>query len=173
MPLQVHWDEVPSPIGRIRIAVRDGRICAVSLGGSVRDFRERLKRRFGHFGEAELHRKRNPAGRTASVQAYFAGDLNALDGIPVDPGGTVFQKTIWRLLRKLRPGQVISYGALARKAGSPQGARAVGRAVGENPIPIVIPCHRVVTASEGLGGYSAGVDRKRWLLRHERESQAV
>jgi methylated-DNA-[protein]-cysteine S-methyltransferase len=100
---------------------------------------------------------------------YFAGDTDALAGLPVAPTGTPFQRRVWERLRTVRPGEISTYGALGRGLGT--SARAVGGACRANPIPLVIPCHRVVGAA-GLGGYSGeragdGVEKKRWLLAHE------
>lgn len=94
--------------------------------------------------------------------AYLAGDLVAFD-LDLRPEGTPFQQQVWSALRRIPFGQTVSYGDLARELGRPGGARAVGQANGANPIPIVIPCHRVV-ARNGLGGFSAGLHRKERLL---------
>lgn len=100
---------------------------------------------------------------------YFAGDPAALDGLAVAPVGTAFQQRVWASLLRIPAGRTVSYGDLARELGT--GARAVGGACRSNPIPVVVPCHRVV-AAHGLGGYSgerAGdwLGKKRWLLAHE------
>src|SRR5260370_13185160 len=98
---------------------------------------------------------------------YFAGDLTAIDSVPVATGGTSFQREVWAALRRIRPGTTLSYGALAQKLGRPKSVRAVGLANGANPIAVVIPCHRVIGADASLTGYGGGIDRKRWLLTHE------
>ena len=98
---------------------------------------------------------------------YFAGARPAFSSLPLDPQGTGFQLRVWEELRKIPWGATISYKELAIRAGSPRGFRAVGQANGANPIPIIIPCHRVINADGSLGGYSSGLERKRWLLRHE------
>ncbi len=85
----------------------------------------------------------------------------------IAPSGTEFQRGVWRALQDLSWGQTESYGDLARRIDHPKAVRAVGRANGANPIPIVVPCHRVVGADGSLTGYAGGVDRKRWLLEHE------
>ncbi|MGH8254728.1 MAG: methylated-DNA--[protein]-cysteine S-methyltransferase, partial [Steroidobacteraceae bacterium] len=81
--------------------------------------------------------------------------------------GTDFQRRVWAALRRIRPGSVLSYGALAAELGRPTAARAVGLANGSNPIAIVVPCHRVIGADASLTGYGGGLARKRWLLAHE------
>lgn len=102
-----------------------------------------------------------------ALRAYFAGDLEAIDSVRVAPSGTAFQQRVWRELRGIPAGRTASYGEVASRIGRPGAARAVGLANARNPVPIVVPCHRVVAADGGLHGYSAGVERKRCLLRHE------
>lgn len=103
-----------------------------------------------------------------AFDAYFAGDLVALDSLPVDlDGRTEFSRAVLTALRRLGPFGLTSYGELANAVGRPAAARAVGQAVGANPVPILIPCHRVLAAGGTLGGYSGGLDTKRWLLAHE------
>jgi methylated-DNA-[protein]-cysteine S-methyltransferase len=101
------------------------------------------------------------------LRAYFAGELDALAGIPVAPEGTAFQQKVWAALREIPPGRTAAYHELARRVRSPEAARAIGAACGANPIWIAIPCHRVIAAGGGLGGYGGGLRRKRWLLEHE------
>ena len=101
------------------------------------------------------------------LTAYFNGAPADFDSITLDPRGTAFQLRVWQELRRIPRGQTISYAELARRVGSPKACRAVGHANGANPIPLFIPCHRVIAADGGLGGYSSGLERKDWLLRHE------
>ena len=103
----------------------------------------------------------------AHLAAYFAGEVGGIDP-PILLGGTEFQKSVWRALQAIRAGETVSYAALAGRIGAPNAVRAVGAAVGRNPISIVVPCHRVIGASGSLTGYAGGVARKRWLLDHER-----
>lgn len=100
------------------------------------------------------------------LKAYFFGSKLGFS-VPIAPDGTAFQKTVWQALRKLPHGHTTSYGELASRVGNPQGARAVGGAVGANPLPIIIPCHRVLRAGNRLGGFSGGLAIKRKLLRLE------
>lgn len=109
------------------------------------------------------------SGVAGTLAAYFGGDLDALESIPVRfDRGTPFQRDVWAALRSIPRGTTISYAALADRVGRPGAFRAVGTANGRNPIALVVPCHRVVHAGGGLGGYAVGLDRKQWLLDHER-----
>jgi methylated-DNA-[protein]-cysteine S-methyltransferase len=120
------------------------------------------------FGAAE--RSDNGAGNPAiarQLAEYFAGTRKAFD-LPIAPCGTAFQKRIWSELMRVPYGETISYAELAKRAGSPGAARAVGRANATNPIAIVVPCHRVIGADGSLTGYAYGVERKRGLLDLER-----
>src|SRR5262249_52747144 len=100
------------------------------------------------------------------LAAYFAKELREFD-VPLAPAGTEFQKKVWHELRQIPHGETISYGELACRIKQPAASRAVGRANGQNPISIIVPCHRVIGANGTLTGYGGGLDRKRWLLQHE------
>ena len=100
------------------------------------------------------------------LNEYFAGKRTTFD-LPLEPTGTDFQLSVWELLRKIPYGVTTSYGALARRLGDPGASRAVGAANGANPIPIIVPCHRVVGSRGELTGFGGGIERKRWLLEHE------
>lgn len=102
-----------------------------------------------------------------AVRAYFAGDLQALDDVPVRVRGTPFETAVWQLLRCIPVGQTWSYAGLAAALDRPRAVRAVGRANGRNPVSLVLPCHRVIGADGKLVGYGGGLERKAWLLRHE------
>lgn len=98
---------------------------------------------------------------------WFAGERTAFD-LTLAPLGTDFQQRVWQELRAIAPGSTVTYGELARRLGlAPGSARAVGTAVGRNPLLVIVPCHRVVGANGALTGFAAGVERKRWLLAHE------
>ena len=97
------------------------------------------------------------------LAAYFAGTRNVF-GVPLDPQGTAFQHSVWLALRGIPSGQLHSYGALAQQLGRPAAARAVGAAVGRNPLSVIVPCHRVVGGSGALTGYAGGLHRKQALL---------
>lgn len=104
----------------------------------------------------------------AAIEAHLAGQAGALDAVPVAfRGGTPFQRRVWEELRTIPRGRTVSYGELAARIGRPGAARAVAAAVAQNPVSIVVPCHRVVGADGSLTGYAGGVERKRALLASE------
>lgn len=103
----------------------------------------------------------------AQLHAYFDGELSAFD-LPLDLHGTPFQRAVWSALLQIPSGQTTSYGALATRLGVGSAVRAVGGAVGRNPVSVIVPCHRVVGIDGSLTGYAGGVDRKRSLLNLER-----
>lgn len=110
----------------------------------------------------------DPSGILEVLRVYFAGDVHAIDTVVVRfDRGTPFQHEVWNALRTIPVGETISYAELARRVGRPSAFRAVGSANGQNPIGLVVPCHRVIAADGTLGGYAGGLDRKRWLLAHE------
>ncbi len=103
----------------------------------------------------------------AQLQAYFAGELTAFD-LPLDLDGTDFQRSCWLALATIPYGRTVSYGEQARRLGlGPDAARAVGAANGQNPVPVILPCHRVIGADGSLTGFGGGLDLKRFLLEHE------
>jgi methylated-DNA-[protein]-cysteine S-methyltransferase len=106
------------------------------------------------------------------LKQYFAGKRDTFD-LPVEPQGTEFQRTVWRSLQDIAYGETISYGELARRVGNPQASRAVGAANGQNPIPIVIPCHRVIGANGKLTGFGGGLPTKQALLALEARQKSL
>lgn len=127
-----------------------------------------LRRQYPHAAfTIEPHPSRSSAAR--ALTAYFDGDVEAIEGLSVAMGGTDFQRRVWAALRDIPAGGTISYGVLAERIGQPTAVRAVGHANGANLIDIVVPCHRVVGANRSLTGYGGGLERKRWLLDHERK----
>ena len=156
--------QLDSPIGTIRVVVRAGVLCALSFDESWPRDQELIERRFGTIG---LRPAPDPGGVVTALRQYFSGDLGALDRLSADPGGTPFQARVWKALRTVPPGRTLSYAHLAQRIASPSAVRAVGAANGANPIPVVIPCHRIIGANGQLVGYGGGLDRKTWLLRHE------
>lgn len=155
---------IKTPIGRLTVMAKGESLVGVAFQGGEEATRRWLERR---FGEIETRSHPDPAGAVSALRAYFGGDLAALDRVKVDTGGTEFQRAVWSELRRIPAGETISYAELAARLGRPSAVRAVGSANGSNPVPVILPCHRVVAADGGLCGYGGGVSRKRWLLAHE------
>jgi methylated-DNA-[protein]-cysteine S-methyltransferase len=108
-----------------------------------------------------------PSEYAKALDRYFAGEPEDLGALPIDPEGSPFQRKVWEALRRIPHGKTRSYAGIAADIGQPRATRAVGMANAKNPIPIVVPCHRVVASRHKLGGYSGGLDKKRFLLRLE------
>lgn len=162
--MELWLDTLPSPVGTILLVFDGASLRALDF----EDYRDRMLRLLRlHYGEVKLSPASEMLGVKARLLAYFGGELNALQDIPVATGGTEFQKRVWSALRAIPPGTMVSYGTLAARLGQRHAARAVGLANGANPVGIVIPCHRVIGANGSLTGYGGGIDRKRWLLAHE------
>lgn len=162
--MELFFDRIDSEIGDI-VVVTDGE-SLVAL--DYADYEPRMRKLLaGRYGAFELVRQDNPGGISSKVRAYLGGDFQALDDIPVNTGGTPFQQEVWQALRTIPAGTFCSYKELAQKVGRPTAYRAVGMTNSLNPVAIVLPCHRVVGANASLTGYAGGIERKRWLLRHE------
>jgi len=160
----VHYCAIPTPIGRVLVAATDAGLVRVSFRRSEGSFVAELRRQLGR----DVVRS---AARTSAIvrqlRAYFAGERRTFDVRCDLRHLTPFQRRVLMAASEVPAGQVVSYGEIARRIGRPGGSRAVGQALGRNPIPIVIPCHRIVAAGGGLGGYTGGLGIKRKLLRIE------
>jgi len=156
--------ELVLPIGIVRVAVREGTLCALGFTDRWQRLADGLARR---YGIVTLVDAADPGGVISALRRYLDGDASGLDALSVETGGTPFQQRVWRALREIPYGTTVSYGTLARRIGAASAVRAVGAANGANPISIVIPCHRVIGADGTMTGYGGGLDRKRWLLAHE------
>ena len=166
--LHLFLDRISTPIGPITLAAdRKGNLRVALFTEDEELIRHQLRLRCGKHGFT-LQSSPNPSGLSAAISSYFAGKLDAIDAIPVETGGTPFQRQVWCALRDIPCGATASYGELARNIGHPAAVRAVGAANGANPVVVVVPCHRVIGASGSLTGYGGGIERKRWLLDHER-----
>lgn len=157
--------EVATPLGRYCVVVDASSTVHMAYWESERLRAERHWRRW-YRGRVWPEREPLPA-IAASVTAYFAGNLEALHLLRVAPRGTAFEQRVWSVVRGIPAGERASYAWIAQALGQPRAARAVGRAVGHNPILLAIPCHRVVQKDGRIGGYAGGAARKRWLLGHE------
>ena len=119
------------------------------------------------YGAVDLREQAAPPAMKAALSDYFAGDLAQLASIAWRIAGTSFQQKVWTALAQIPVGTTLSYGTLAAKIDMPKAVRAVGHANGSNPISVVLPCHRLIGANGSLVKYGGGLERKRWLLRHE------
>ncbi len=123
-----------------------------------------------HYGKVGFQLQPRPTSSSArlALEAYFEGELAAIADLRTYTNGTDFQRSVWAALREIPVGSTVSYGQLATQIGRPAAVRAVGAANGANPIPVIVPCHRVIGADASLTGFGGGLERKRWLLAHER-----
>lgn len=157
---------VPSPIGPLLVAAADGGITGVWFANRVpADFQAGALPP-GHGPGVSPPAAAHLERATTQLTEYFAGTRTAFD-VTLDPHGTAFERQVWDLLREIPYGATTSYGALARRLGDVTLARAVGAANGANPIPVIVPCHRVIGAKGELTGFGGGIERKLWLLEHE------
>ncbi len=157
-----------TPVGPFTIIAHEDAVIAAGFAGSADELRRHLRHHVDAFGVVEL----DDLGELSSaVGRYFAGDLDAIDGIPVAQAGSPFQQAAWTVLRRIPAGKTVSYRELAARTmvGS---ARAAGSACARNAATLFVPCHRVVRSGGELGGYLWGLERKRWLLEHERRATA-
>jgi len=160
-------DRMATPIGElIVIADGDGRLRTIDWTDHEARMKQLLDRYYGK-GRYTLTPKRDPGGLTSAMRRYFKGEIGVLKDLPVATSGTPFQQSVWTALRRIKGGTTISYGELARRIGRPRAVRAAGLANGQNPISIVVPCHRVIGSDGSLTGYGGGLHRKQWLLAHE------
>lgn len=162
--MQFHPDtvqgHVATPLGRVHLAASPLGLCGLWFAGQ-----RHLPAQLAGWPEPPSHPLLRRAG--AQLVDYLAGRRSAFD-LPLDlGGGTAFQQAVWRALLAIARGQTCSYGALAQALGRPAAVRAVGAAVGRNPLSIIVPCHRVLGAGGALTGYAGGLERKQALLRLE------
>ena len=162
--MKLYFDTFATPLGDMTVAAMEsGAICLLDFCDGQERSEALLKRRFGSFDRME---RENPQGIRDRMANYFTGDTarTAFEGLHLDIHGTPFQNTVWKVLGEIPYGETISYSELARRATSPKAVRAVGSANGQNPVSIVIPCHRVIAKNGTLAGYAGGMERKQKLL---------
>lgn len=165
------FTRLPSPVGELVLTAMDAAITGVYFpterhGPSPNERAPCLEDDGRSAASAVLARA------CQQLTEYFAHARRAFE-LPLDPPGTAFQHRVWEILRTIPYGATASYGELARRLGDPRATRAVGAANGRNPIPIIVPCHRVIGSNGELTGFGGGLDRKRWLLEHEGALQNV
>jgi methylated-DNA-[protein]-cysteine S-methyltransferase len=178
------WTSMPSPIGELRIVEHRGSIVAIDFVGEMPEGAAGVaqpSQTTASMAIAAARADGRPLGdRTdtnallgeavVQLEAYFARELKEFD-LPVEPVGTPFQVKVWQELRRIGYGETASYGEIAGRLGmTGHAARAVGLANGRNPVPIVVPCHRVVGAAGALTGYGGGLPRKQYLLELEQDA---
>jgi methylated-DNA-[protein]-cysteine S-methyltransferase len=160
--------KLESPVGPLHLVATDAGLCRIAFSHDAIAARRDLARRFGEIRVVESPRRRAVLERARrALERYFSGAQEGFANLPLDPGGTKFQRDVWNCLRRIPRGTTRSYGDVATAIRRPKAVRAVGSANRANPIPIVVPCHRVIGSDGALRGYAGRLDRKEWLLRHE------
>ena len=165
MNTSIAYARMDSPVGPVWVATTEAGLCAVGLGSGQPE---------NLFAWLARHISAEPPCEDATILAaaltqlseYFSGNRYEFD-LPLDVRGTAFQQAVWAELMRIPYGATITYGEIARRIGRPEAARAVGAAVGANPLPILIPCHRVIGVGGSLTGYGGGLEVKAALLRLE------
>ncbi|WP_025033275.1 methylated-DNA--[protein]-cysteine S-methyltransferase [Bradyrhizobium sp. DOA9] len=158
-------DRLTTPIGiALLVTDADGMLRALDWEDYEHRMRELLRL---HYGAVDLRDQPALSDTRTALSRYFDGDLGRLQSIAWRIAGTPFQQKVWTALAQIPAGTTMSYGALAAKIDMPRAIRAVGHANGSNPISVVLPCHRLIGADGSLVKYGGGLERKRWLLRHE------
>ena len=164
-PQAFNLDRLATPIGTaLLITDDDGVLRALDWEEHAPRMRELLRLQ---YGSVALKDARAPRDLKTALSGYFKGDLDRLETIKWQVAGTPFQRKVWTALPNIPAGTTMSYGALAAKLNAPKAMRAVGHANGSNPISVVVPCYRLIGANGTLVKYGGGLERKRWLLRHE------
>lgn len=157
------YDHLDSPLGRLLLVADEQGLRCIDFPGAEQDSRIQPGWRRG---------RRLLERAIAQLQGYFAGERQAFD-LALAADGTPFRHKVWDELGRIPYAETISYGELARRIHQPSASRAVGLANGANPIPIIVPCHRVIGSDGRLTGYSGGLSIKQWLLAHERRHAPV
>lgn len=155
-----------TPIGDLLLVDDDGVPVIAEFEGCEDRVAGHLRRR---HGGARPTAGPVPSAVATAFEAYFGGEPAALHALPAAPRGTAFQSEVWKALRRIPSGETRTYGQLAATIGRADAPRAVGHANGQNPLAVLVPCHRLVGADGTLTGYAGGLDRKAWLLNHERQ----
>nr|WP_225678582.1 methylated-DNA--[protein]-cysteine S-methyltransferase [Bradyrhizobium hereditatis] len=165
MPESFNLDRLATPIGTaLLVTDADGLLRALDWEDYELRMRQLLRL---HYGAVDLTDARAPRDLRAALTGYFKGDLDRLTAVKWRVAGTPFQQKVWNALPGIPAGTTLSYGALAAQLRMPRAVRALGHANGSNPISVVLPCHRLIGADGSLVKYGGGLERKRWLLRHE------
>ena len=171
-PKQVLFrDRIETPVGTLELLCNvAGALCALGFDRDHIRMQNELQRK---SLSTTIEAKVDPHGLSSALKAYFNGELDAIEGLRVQFEGTEFQQRVWNALLEIPCGETRSYSDIAVRIGQPRAVRAVGLANGSNPIAIVVPCHRVIGQNGSLTGYGGGLERKRWLLAHERMGKSA
>lgn len=165
MPTTASWCTVDTPIGPFTaIAAADGAVLASGWTATTDDLTPLIS---PPLRPAELRERRDLGAITRAVRAFHSGDVAAIEEIPVRQRSGEFLTHAWEVLRKVPPGQPVTYSEYAALAGRPAAVRAAASACARNAAALFVPCHRVVRISGAMGGFRWGLDVKRWLLAHE------
>jgi O-6-methylguanine DNA methyltransferase len=165
--LLIRYAIVDSPLGRMLVAATASGVCTIAMASSDADLERALSSEYAAATIEKDHRALEEW--TSAILEHLAGARTSLD-LPLDVRATAFQQQVWRALCAIPYGETRSYGEVAAAIGRPRAVRAVGRACATNPAAIAIPCHRVLPAAGGLGGYRWGIARKKALLSREKRS---
>jgi AraC family transcriptional regulator of adaptative response/methylated-DNA-[protein]-cysteine methyltransferase len=165
----IRWTIAPIPEGVALVAATDKGLCSILMGHETETLASELR---AEFPQASVARDDASLADVAGIVSDLAEGRRRpeADALPLDVHATAFKRRVWEAMRRIPAGETRSYGELAAAVGAPRAARAVGSACATNPIPIVVPCHRVVGAHGSLGGYAGGLARKRQLLNAEAEA---
>lgn len=161
--MTTHFAVTDSPIGELLVLGDEESIHGLLMNGD------------GSFDDRKRDLTQDQdafADTIEQLDQYFAGDRDTFE-LPLEPSGTEFQRAVWNALEQIPFGETRSYGQIAEQVGRPKAARAVGMANNRNPIAVIVPCHRVIGSGGALVGYAGGLERKIWLLDHEREARSA
>lgn len=161
--MTTHYAVTDSPIGELLVLGDEAKVRGLLMNGD------------GAFDDRKLELTQDQeafADTIKQLEQYFAGDRDTFE-LPLEPSGTEFQRAVWNALEQIPYGETRSYGEIAAQVGRPKAARAVGMANNRNPIAVIVPCHRVIGSGGALVGYAGGLERKIWLLDHEREARSA
>jgi len=158
---QIYYDQINSPVGQLTLVATDDFLTNIIWNNLESNFKIK-------DSKSTIQSRDNPIIKNTKTQLieYFKKSRTSFD-LPLSPSGTEFQKSVWGVLSQIPYGQTICYSEQAGKLGDKKKARAVGMANGKNPIPIIIPCHRVIGKNRKLTGFAGGLDKKAYLLKHE------
>ena len=165
----IRYCTAASPLGRMLVAATEKGVCSIAFGSSDTELVKELRER---FSKAKLVHDKGDTGWLAEAVAYASSQMSEhplAATFPLDVRATAFQQRVWKALQAIPRGETRSYGSIAKQLGMPTGARAVGSAIGSNPVALVVPCHRAIHSDGSISGYRWGVERKKKLLAAEKK----